>query len=359
MKNRSKMILGLASLLGVTAGATAVSGFAWFVTQKTADVDVTNIGVYNKNPSLSVVIDNLEGVVRTNSDANDFNLKAANDTTSLFETFTGDGSETEFALAGTPLAEPTAYIDGAVVATTYDSANNKVIFATAPANGKEIRVVYCDKAALTDISSFDADTFYKPIWQVANEGKNATLIDDATAGEQYISFDLTFIKPTTGSLKIFLDRPSITANNTSKDEDKAAAEVARVGFYTDHTALVLSNKADIAAYQKGISKDKVEHYNATNVNANQTPGDYEIAKVLDTGVTNLVKPYTENYSIRSTAPTADATHMYIGEVTTAADLTVHVSIWLEGTSAVDDDGNYSAPIGGEINVDLPIVAFGA
>lgn len=359
MKNRSKMILGLASLLGVTAGATAVSGFAWFVTTKTADVDVTNIGVYNKNPSLSVTIDNLKGVKRTNNTANDFNLQAANDTTSLLETFTGDGSETEFALTGTPLATPTAYVNGEVVATTYDSVNNKVIFDTAPDNGKEIRVVYCDKAALTDVSSFDANNFYKPIWQVANEGKKATLIDDAKAGEQYISFDLNFIKPTTGSLKIFLDRPHITANNTSKDEDKAAAEVARVGFYTNQTALILSNKADVEEYQNGITKAKVEDYDGTHVDASDVPGDYDVSKVVAGEVTNLAKPYTENYSIRSTAPTADAAHMYIGEVTSAADLTVHVSIWLEGTSAIDDDGNYSAPIGGEINVDLPIVAFGA
>ena len=358
MKNRSKMILGLASLLGVTAGATAVSGFAWFVTTKTADVDVTNIGVYNNNPSLSVTIDNLKGVKRTNNAANDFNLEAANDTTSFFETATGDGSTTEFALTGTPLADPVAYVDGTLTACTYDSANNKVTFAAAPENGKEIRFVYCDSAALTDISSADALNFYDPTWMVASEGREATLIDSATAGEQYISFDLKFLKPTSGSLKIFLDRPSITAKNTSKDEDKAAADVARVGFATSTTALILSNKADVANYQKGISQDLVEDYDNTGVNANQVAGDYEITKVLDDAA-NLYKPSTTNYSVLSSAPTADAEHMYIGEVTSAADLTVHVSIWLEGTSAVDGDGNYSAPIGGEINVDLPIVAFGA
>ena len=361
MTNRTKMILGLASLLGVTAGATAVSGFAWFVTTKTADVDVTNIGVYNKNPSLSVTIDNLKGVKRTNNTANDFNLEAAKDSTSLFETFTGDDSTTTFTLTNTPLAEPSAYVNGTLTSITWDSAEpKKVTFAEAPENGKEIRIVYCDNAALTDISSYDAHNFYKPIWQVASEGKTATLIDDAVAGEQYISFDLTFVKPSVGSLKIFLDRPSITAKNTSKDQDKAAAEVTRVGFYTDHTALILSNKADLEAYQNGVYKAKVEDYDGSGGNANVTPnGNYEISKVVKDEVVNLVKPFTENYSIRSSAPTADAAHMYIGEVTSAADLTVHVSIWLEGTSAIDANGNYSAPIGGEINVDLPIVAFGA
>lgn len=359
MKNRSKMILGLASLLGVTAGATAVSGFAWFVTTKTADVDVTKIGVYNNNPSLSVNIDNLKGVKRTNNAANDFNLEAANDTTSFFETAAGDGSKTAFVLTGTPLSAPVAYVDGVLAATTYDSGTNTVTFTgEAPANGKEIRFVYCDNAALTDISSIDAHNFYNPIWQVANEGTKATLIDNAVAGRQYISFDLTFVKPTTGSLKIFLDRPTITANNESLDQDKAARDVARVGFYTNTTSLILSNKADVAEYQSGISQDLVEDYDNTGVNANTTDGDYEIAEVTDNAV-NLVKPSLENYSIRSSAPNATPANMYIGEVTSAADLTVHVSIWLEGTSAVDGNGNYSTPIGGEINVDLPIVAFGA
>ena len=362
MKTRSKMILGLASLLGVTAGATAVSGFAWFVTTKTADIDVTKIGVYNNNPSLSVNIDNLKGVKRTNNTANDFNLEAANDTTSFFETAVGNGTDTEFTLTGNPVsgAAVVAYVDGVLTPTTYDSASHKVTFTgEAPDNGKEIRFVYCDNAALTDISSIDANNFYNPIWQVANEGKTAALIDDAVAGKQYISFDLVFVKPTNGSLKIFLDRPTITANNNSKDQDKAAADVARVGFYSDSTKLILSNKADVDEYKNGISKAKVENYDGTGTNANEVDnGTYEISKVTDSAV-NLVKPSKENYSIRSSAPTANAASMYIGEVTPAADLTVHVSIWLEGTSATDADGNYSAPIGGEINVDLPIVAFGA
>ena len=56
MTKKSKMTLALASMLGITAGATAVSGFAWFATTKSADIDITNIGVYNNNPS---TIDNL------------------------------------------------------------------------------------------------------------------------------------------------------------------------------------------------------------------------------------------------------------------------------------------------------------
>ena len=359
------MILGLASLLGVTAGATAVSGFAWFVTTKTATIDVTNIGVYNNNPSLSVNITNMKGVKRTNNAANDFNLEAGKDSTSLFETFTGDNSTTEFTLTGTPVAAPSAYVDGVFTSTTWDSAApKKVTFATAPATDKEIRIVYVDNAALTDVSSADAINFYDPTWMAAFEGTKATRIPNAVAGEQYISFDMVFTAPTTGSLKVFLDRPTITALDNTNDADKEAAAVARVGFASDSAnILTLSNKDhNDTGYEKGISKTKVEAYpgagTSNGANAKTTDGEYVVTEVL-ADCANLVKPSTTNYSVMSSAPDMDAAHMYLGEVS-SSNVTIHVSIWLEGTSHVDaETGNNSTPIGGEINVSLPIVAFGA
>ena len=98
MTNRSKMILGLASLLGVTAGATAVSGFAWFVTTKTATVDVTNIGVYNNNPSLTMHINNPQGITQIASSGNDYSFSAVKDSTTASETASGDGTKTAFVL---------------------------------------------------------------------------------------------------------------------------------------------------------------------------------------------------------------------------------------------------------------------
>ena len=361
MKNRSKMILGLASLLGVTAGATAVSGFAWFVTTKTASIDVTNIGIYNNNPSLSVSVSNLHGVNRTNAAANDFNLEAAKDTTKFNEMATGDGSKTAFTLTGSPVAgaTPSAYVDGVLDSTaTYDAGNKTVTFTTAPANGSKIVFAYCDSAALTDVSSTDGVHVYDPTWQVAAEGKKATKIPAAVAGEQYISFDLVFAAPSTGSLKIFLDRPTITAKSSSEADDVEAAAVSRVAFSKEGANILTLGNNVSAEYNKGLSQAKVENIDGAGKNANTTDGDYTIADAID-ACENLYVPTTENYSIRSSAPTADAEHMYLGDVTSAAPVTISVAIWLEGTSHVDDKGNNSDPIGGEINVSLPIVAFGA
>lgn len=353
------MILGLASLLGVTAGATAVSGFAWFVTTKTASVSVTNIGVYNNNPSLTMHINNPQGISQIANDGNNYSFSAVKDSTTASETATGDGTKTAFVLTGEPVRIPTVYVDGKLTATTYDSEHKTVTFGTAPAAGAAIDFVYWDNAALTDISSIDGVNFYDPTWQVANEGKKATIIPTATAGEHYISFEMEFVAPTTGALEVFLDRPTITPKDGEKAADVAAASVARVGFATAGTTnkLTISNNVG-EHYEKGISKAKVEDYQGGGTNANTTGnGDYVITNVLD-NCQNLVVPSTENYSILSAAPAKTAAKNHIATIN-GANVTVLVTIWLEGTSAVNEDGNYSAPIGGEINVSLPIVAFGA
>ncbi len=353
------MILGLASLLGVTAGATAVSGFAWFVTTKTAEVAVTNIGVYNTNPSLSVTVNNFQGVSQANNVTNNFDLVADVDSTHGYETATGNGSNKDFTLTGSPAAgvTPKAYIDDVLVpVAAYDSVNKIVTLASAPANGKEIRFVYCNGAALTDISSVDGLTFFDPIWQAAAEGTKATKIPYGTTS-QYIAFDMTFAAPAAGNsaLSIFLDRPTIKAATPGTAADDAAASVARVAFSINSAnVLTLSNSVG-DNYDQGIRASKVEDYGGTGtINARTTDGDYTIANVLD-DCQHLYQPSLVDYSVLS-SQTEDAAHMFLTKVTNA-NVTVHVSIWLEGTSGVDAKGDYSAPIGGEIAVKLPIVAF--
>ena len=354
MKNRSKMILGLASLLGVTAGATAVSGFAWFVTTKTANIDVTHIGVYNNNPSLSVNVTNMKGVVRTNNAANDFDLKAANDTSDFMEEFDANGTAT-YVLSQAPLAQPKAYVDGVeATVTSYDAGTKTVTLSAAPEAGKKVRFVYCDKAALTDVSSKDGINFYDPTWQAAHEGTKATKIPAAVAGEQYITFDMVFTAPTTGSLNVFLDRPTITPLNNTNEADNEAAAVTRVAFSTDADGNVLTISNNVSAdYKKGISKDLIDV-----PHADTTAGDYTVTSFLE-DCENLVVPSETNYSVLSSVADLTAANNYITTIN-GSNVTVHVAIWLEGTSHVDAlTGNNSTPIGGEINVRLPIVAFGA
>ena len=168
---------------------------------------------------------------------------------------------------------------------------------------------------------------------------------------------MNFARVDTGSLKIFLSQPTITAVSDTT-ANNAAADVTRVAFSIGGTnVLTLSNKADTEGtdYKRGISKTLVEPDVGTN--ARTTPGTYNMESYLDT-CQNLAKPATENYFVRSSAPAETPAANYLTTIS-SSNVTVHVAIWLEGTSHVNGNGDYSAPIGGEINVSLPIVAFGA
>lgn len=55
MKNHSKVVLGLAAMLGISAGTAAVSGFAWFTTQRTATMNLGTYKVGAGGANLSII----------------------------------------------------------------------------------------------------------------------------------------------------------------------------------------------------------------------------------------------------------------------------------------------------------------
>ncbi|MCQ2799919.1 MAG: hypothetical protein MJ228_04070 [Bacilli bacterium] len=90
MKNRSKMILGLASMLGISAGAAAISGFAWFTTQRTADISASNFKVGSGDGTLK--ISSAGSLVNCAIETNANNTVAINPSTGeLEDVSSGDG----------------------------------------------------------------------------------------------------------------------------------------------------------------------------------------------------------------------------------------------------------------------------
>jgi len=91
MKNRSKMILGLASMLGISAGAAAVSGFAWFTTQRTADISASNfvVGASEGSLQISSVADKFVNCSKTTDSGNVLSINPS--TGKLEDVSSGDG----------------------------------------------------------------------------------------------------------------------------------------------------------------------------------------------------------------------------------------------------------------------------
>ncbi|MBR6226430.1 MAG: hypothetical protein IKQ78_04410 [Bacilli bacterium] len=368
MTKKSKMILGLASMLGVSAGAAAVSGFAWFTTTKKATVDVTNIGVYSKSSNLNVQYTAaVKGCIDDPNDASsvgDINIMASAEKT---QNFTGDGTTTSFTLDLEPYAAPTATVDGNTTAVTWTSGKT-ISFASAPGNGLPIVVTYKTHSVLTDVSSVDGQKFYKPVWTAGNEGLYATSILSSalptpTLTEGWLSFTMTLTANGSSPLKVFLNTPSITAatgaTTEQQDANDAAAEIARVALIEDETHYLVLQNTSVATNNLGINQTYV------NDNSLKTNGLYDLSKLAEeVDEDHFAIPNASDKSNLSDAPAENATQNYVTTVPAGASKVITVAIWLEGTShitaytAPSGGGSYSAdPANGIFSVALPLIAF--
>ena len=222
MTKKSKLVLAMASMLGITAGATAVSGFAWFTTTKSATVDITNIGVYSKSSGLDVTFKTaIKGCTNDSSQPHDINVKGAVGEAKT-ELIKGDGTTT-VTLSQYPSVKPTLITVNStdVTSTTNWTEGTKTLtLAAAAAEGANINVTYTPYAALTDVSSVDGQKIYKPIWTASGEGQYATGFDDLSADPLklgYLSFSMTLTASGASPLAVYLDGASITgATNATK-----------------------------------------------------------------------------------------------------------------------------------------------
>ena len=369
MTKKSKMILGLASMLGVSAGAAAVSGFAWFTTTKSATVNVTNIGVYSKSSNLAIAFGtgfNCEGQVADGTAT----IKARSDA-DIVETFNGDGTTKTFNLKQTPFADDDPSIEIDTVANSDWTISGKTItFTTAPAAGtNNIEVTYHAREVLTDVSSIDGQNVYKPTWVAAHEGIKATAMPVASDG--YLYFTLTLSASGDSGLDVFLNSPTITAaasgvaaNNT------AAANIARVA--------VVDNTTTRFVLQNTIANNNNRGISATNAAANAghwdenddgTPEGWDLSNNADTTVVpTLTTTGSASKNNLSSAPTHSTAaeimaSNYVTSIDAGSSKTIKFVVWLEGTSyngSGNASGSYAQatdPMGGVFNVNLPLIAF--
>lgn len=351
------MILGLASMLGVSAGATAVSGFAWFTTTKSASVDVTNIGVYSTSSNLNVTFNAaIKGCANDGSSAGDVNIKAQ--AAERTQNFTGDGSTTTFTLEYEPSEKPTVKVDGSDYDpedVSWTSGKVVTLTGTVPADGLTVAIKYKPNAVLTDISSTDGQTFYKPTWAAGYEGQYATAMPTFTDG--YLSFSMNIQANGSSPLSVYVNLPKIEAMVESDTEDEALADLARVAIIHSSTTRMILQR-DASTNNLGIDSDfTMNHRLAAGAGANDS---WDLA-LLDKEVPTLVTPSTADKKILSTAPAKTAAQHWVADIAAGETTTVTVSIWLEGTSGnatSDASGQFLENIAaGKIKVSLPLIAF--
>ena len=358
----------MASMLGITAGATAVSGFAWFTTTKKADVDISNIGVYSKSSALAVTFkEALVGCADDGSDPGDIDVKTAGT-----ETFTGDGTTTSFTLKDIPDAKPTVKLGDTPVDeanVSWTSGTKVVSLSTPPANGVSVKITYSPfSAVLTDVSSVDGQAIYKPTWTATGEGRYATAVP--TVQEGFLRFSMTLEASGSSDLKVYLNLPTISPSG-STEADVAAAKIARVSIVedADQDLDVTANVTRLVLQNNNIANNK--GIDSTFVAAGKTgtqPGTSTAVfdmNSINVACTNFANPDTVDKSALSTAPDMTAAKNYITTVPAGGQTDIIVTVWLEGTNGnVSSNlyGSYDAendlnPLNGSIDVSLPLIAF--
>ncbi len=359
MTKKSKLILGLASMLGVSAGATAVSGFAWFITTKSATVEITNIGVYSTSSGLDVTLKTIhQGLTELNPGTHNIDLVGG--TVSTTETINATSAgQTTFTLNKYAASITSVSVNGGAATDAYtwtEGQNSKTIElddGTGIVVGTPIQVTYLAYSALTDISSTDGQTFYKPTWTAGNPGLYATAMP--TTEDGYCSFTMTLAASGDDALDIYLNGASIAAAYSS-EANNLAANIARVAFIENTTTKLIVQNAVGATNNKGINSTFVANYDPAG-GANKTQWDLSALQISPATLAACDGTNKNTWS----DGTRQLSENYITHIPGNSSVDIKVSIWLEGTSGNatnNASGQFSQNLeGAMIKVNLPLIAF--
>lgn len=197
MKNKTKVVVALASLLAVTSGIGAYSTFAWFTTTRTAQVNLTSAKVYSNYGKLLVAY----GATQPNQ------------------------------------------------GTAYTPTSGTVTDGVTPVTAIDATTVASNE---TDISgSGKIGEFYKPTWIPGHETVQASAIPTVENGlndgvSYYIAFTLTFWNKGTAAIDVYYNSTAaITGADAAGTE---AAKATRIAVYDGTTAVSVWQGATDSAY---------------------------------------------------------------------------------------------------------------
>ena len=375
MTKKSKMTLALASMLGITAGAAAVSGFAWFTTTKSANVNISKIGVYTTSSGLDVKWKAAQTAIGCtgNNVTNGVDVVGSASTTLRTDHTIAGENQTVFNLDKHPSATPTVtYQVGQAspvtcTVTTFSAENKTVTVSTNIPEDADVSISYYPYEALTDVSSIDGQHIYKPVWTASGEGQYATALTDVSdATEGFVQFQLTLTATGDSPLIVYANATaSITAAKENDDADEAAASIARLAVIDSEGATKFVMQKDATAPNNvGISETYTQTKNY------RLDGDTEAAKdswdligTLPT-ITNLVTAgnipdkSSHDATWAATVGNQTAANGYITTVPANSSRDITLSIWLEGTNEIGAHGAYTeSPEKGMIAINLPLIAF--
>ena len=379
MTKKSKMILALASMLGVSAGATAISGFAWFTTTKQANVNVNNIGVYSTSSALAVSWTEGQTAIGCAKDpgvTTGLGVVGAASSSTLTETIEAtEATQTVFKVNKHPYSVSSISIDDGSTTTVgsgtvTDPVAKTITLSNGVSAGDKVTITYTPYEALTDLSSVNGQEIYKPTWTASGEGRYCTAFTPATTG--FVRFKMTLTATGGSDLRVFLNKgASVAPADEHNDDDIYAARIARVA--------IIDNTDTMFVFQQNTS------YGTVGVDAAYTTSAYNHRLAdgagandcwdLKEATTNPLTDLTdlESSLLSETAITDKTAHdstwaansanqvaaeSFITTVGAGQSKDITVTIWLEGTNYTETTGTFTnSPENGMIAVNLPLIAF--
>ena len=375
MTKKSKMILALASMLGVSAGATAISGFAWFTTTKQANVDVTNIGVYSTSSALAVSWTEGQTAIGCAQDpgvTTGLGVVGAASSSTLTETITAtEATQTVFKVNKHPYSISSISIDDgstttAGSGTVTDPVAKTITLSNGVSAGNKVTITYTPYEALTDLSSVNGQEIYKPTWTASGEGRYCTAFTPATTG--FVRFKMTLTATGGSDLRVFLNKgASVSPADEHNNDDIYAAHIARVAiidntetkfvFQEDktHGTVGVSSTYTTSAFNHRLAESGANDcWDLKETTTNPLPdlGTNLLSQTAITDKTAHDSAWAAN-SVNQVAAESFITTVGAGQ---SKDITV--TIWLEGTNYTEDSGTFTnSPENGMIAVNLPLIAF--
>lgn len=303
MKKKTQVILGLSSIVAVTAGVAGASTFAWFTTQRTAQVNLTSAKIYNTTSKLTIAY-------------------------------------------GTT--------DGSITSGGYRAGHTDIIDVVGSTNAK-----------MTDVSG-DGVSLYRPDWVPGGEGVTASAINKMTntsptaSDYYYLKFSVILSNDGNSGMKVFLNTGSsvfahVPDGESATEASTTAAKATRVAILDSSQALVTTWQ-----YNTEQSATKTDYKYLAAVTGQTAYGinGYQEKAIASTDKFHL-GDFSAVYSGFVSEETASDQYLcsLAAKGTNGASQTLWFVIWLEGTSNYAKNTDTVNALGGLVDMTINIAGY--
>ena len=312
MKTKAKLILAMSVLTAGVVAAGATGTFAWFTTNRAAQLNYTSVTAQKNAGNLSVWMG------RQNS--------------------AGNGWE--------KITEAKTSVGGTMATASVDAATQ-----------------------MSDVSSQDGVTFWKPIWKtISGEGQAIDRLDPGSRTVDYSVFYFMVENSGTRNLEVYLNSATGINPATEAAKDTNAASFTRIAI--NKTQQDGTNVYPVTTLQKSTPTWTIEKDNSSKSDGKYLAWDGQDGTKptkADSVAINEAESHINLFKIKNDAPLSSISSSSKNNKQLLCTLAPKdtegyrawftVSVWLEGTKSDADE--FQSAVGGQVNITLDLAGVEA